>query len=211
MIDWMIEAISFGGCNCDYGCPCQFELRPTHGHCRGFEVSRIERGHFGDVPLPGLHFAMTYAWPGAVYEGDGEMQAIIDERADALQREALITILHGGETEEARTHWWVFRTMSSQVHEPLFMPFVFEADLERRRARASIPGLLEATGRPIVSPATGEEHRVRIDIPDGIEFEIAEIGSITTRATGAIPLELDDSYAQFNMIRHTGRGVIHAR
>ena len=211
MIDWMIEAVSFGGCNCDYGCPCQFERRPSEGHCRGFEAARIERGHFGDVDLAGLHFAVTYAWPGAVYEGDGEMQVIVDERADEVQRQALVTILHGGETEEARTHWWVFHAMSSQVHEPLFLPFEFEADIDRRRGRVSVPGLLEASGRPIVSPATGEEHRVRIDIPEGIEFEMAEIGSITSRATGAVALDLDDRYAQFNMIRHSGSGVIRTR
>ena len=211
MIDWMIEAVSFGGCNCDYGCPCQFERRPSEGQCRGFEAARIERGHFADVDLAGLHFAIIYGWPGAVFEGDCEMQVIVDERADEEQRGALVTILHGGETEEARTHWWVFHAMSSKVHEPLFLPFVFEADIARRRARATIPGQLEASGRPIVSPATGAEHRVRIDMPEGIEFDIAEIGSITSRATGAIPLELDDSYAQFNMIRHNGQGVIRTR
>ena len=211
MIDWMIEALSFGGCNCDYGCPCQFERRPSEGNCRGFEVARIERGHFGDVDLSGLHFAVTYAWPGAVFEGDGAMQVIVDERADAIQREALVTILHGGETEDARTHWWVFHAMSSQVHPPLFLPFEFEVDIEARRGRAAIPGLLEATGRPIVSPATGSAHRVRIDMPEGIEFGLAEIGSITARAGGAVGLELDDRYAQFNVIRHTGRGVVRTR
>src|SRR5262249_12207798 len=63
MVEWMIEAVSFGNCNCDYACPCQFESRPTRGHCRGFEAGRIERGHFGDVPLDGLCFAVLYAWP----------------------------------------------------------------------------------------------------------------------------------------------------
>ena len=99
--------------------------------------------------------------------------------------------------------------MSSTVHEPIFKPIEFEADVERRTARVSIPGLLEATGRPIVSPATGAEHRVRIDIPNGIEFELAEIGSASTRATGAIALDLKDSYGQFNVLRHSGTGVMH--
>ena len=45
---------------------------------------------------------------------------------------------------------------------------------------------LRGNGRPILSPATGERHRVRIDIPNGIEFEIAEIGNATTNATGVI-------------------------
>ena len=172
---------------------------------------RIDRGRFGEVPLDGLHAALLYAWPGAIFEGGGALQAIIDERADPRQRQALATILHGGETEEAKTHWWVFHAMSSTVHEPLFAPIGFEVDLEARRARVAIPGVLQSTGRPIVSPATGEEHRVRIDIPNGIEFELAEIGSASTRATGAIGLDLNDSYGQFNILRHSGTGVVHAR
>lgn len=77
--------------------------------------------------------------------------------------------------------------MSSTVHPPLFRPIGFRSDIERRRARVVIPGVLEAGGHPIVSPATGEEHRVRIDIPNGIEFELAEIGSASTRALGVDP------------------------
>ncbi len=211
MIDWQIEAIMFGSCNCDYGCPCQFERLPSHGHCRGFEVARIESGHFADVKLDGLLFAVTYAWPGAVFQGNGAMRAIIDERASEEQRAALSTVLHGGETQEARTHWWVFHAMSSTVHKPIFAPIHFDIDIEHRKARVSIPGVLESSGRPIVSPATGQEHRVRIDIPDGIEFEIAEIGSATTTASGPIALDLDDTYGQFNWIRHSGTGVIHTR
>jgi hypothetical protein len=212
MVDWYVEAVSFGNCNCDYGCPCQFERRPTQGHCRGFEVLRIDRGHFGDVPLDGLRVALFYAFPGAVFEGGGTMQAIIDERADERQRQALATIVHGGETEEAKTHWWVYHAMCSMVHETIFAPIEFEVDIERRQAKVAIPGPLEATGRPIISPATGEEHRVRIDIPNGIEFEIAEIGSGSAKATtGTIELDLDDSYGQFNVLRHSGTGVVHAR
>ena len=209
MIDWSIEAVSFGNCNCDYFCPCQFERRPSQGNCRGFEVARIERGHFGDVRLDGLSFALLYAWPGAVYEGNGTMQAIIDERADAAQRDALVTVLHGGETEEAKTHWWVYRAMSSTVHDPIYNRIDFDVDIESRTARVTIPGLLQSTGRPIISPATGELHRVRIDIPNGIEFEIAEIGSASTKATGLIELELNDTYGQFNNVRHSGTGVVH--
>ncbi|MCH4564545.1 DUF1326 domain-containing protein [Halomonas sp. EGI 63088] len=142
MIDWSIESVTFGNCNCDYNCPCQFELRPTRGHCRGFEVGQIEQGHFGDTSLDGLRWALLYAWPGAIFEGNGTMQAIIDERADERQRQALIAVLHGEETEEAKTHWWVFHAMSSSIHEPLFKPIDLEIDIERRTARvaSSSPG-----------------------------------------------------------------------
>jgi hypothetical protein len=207
-VDWYVEAVAFSNCNCDYACPCQFELRPSHGHCRGFEIGRIAQGHFRETRLDGLCFVVTYAWPGAIFEGNGEMQVIIDERADPEQRAALVTVLHGGETEEAKTHWWVFHAMSSTVHEPIFKPIDCEIDIERRRARVTIPGVLDSSGRPIVSPATGDEHRVRIDIPEGIEFAIAEIGSASTKATGVVQLDLNDSYGQFNILRHSRHGIV---
>ena len=208
LVDWSIEGVAFGNCNCGYGCPCQFEDLPTHGHCRGLEVFRIEDGHFGDVSLTGLQAVLMYAWPGPIFEGNGQMQAIIDERADETQRDALVRVLHGEETVEEATHWWVFRAMSSTVHEPLFKPIEFEVDIEARKAHLKVPGVIESSGRPIKSPATGEDHRVLIEIPGGIEFTRAEIGSASTKATGAIELDLKDSYGQFNFLYHSTTGVV---
>jgi hypothetical protein len=50
---------------------------------------------------------------------------------------------------------------------------------------------------------------VRIEIPNGIEFERAEIGSASTRAMAAILLNLKDSYGQFNVLpfRHRCRAL----
>jgi hypothetical protein len=101
--------------------------------------------------------------------------------------------------------------MSDTVHPTLFKPIEYEIDIEARTARVLIPGILQSTGSPIRSPATGQPHRVRIDIPNGIEFEIAEIGSATTRGSGAVPLDLRDTYGQFNLLRHSGHGVVHSR
>jgi len=208
MIDWYVEGIAFGGCNCAYGCPCQFEALPTHGNCHGFEVLRIDRGHFGDLDLAGLKTAVLYSWPGAVFEGKGELQAIIDESADAAQRDALNRILVGEETEEAATHWWVFRAMSDTVHDSIYAPIEYEVDMEGRTARVHIPNLLDSTGSPIKSPATGDEHRVQIRIPGGMEFELAEMGSATATVSGVITMNLENTYGQFNHLRHTGSGVV---
>lgn len=208
-IDWLIDGISFGNCNCDYGCPCQFESLPTGGDCRGFEVFEIERGHFGETRLDGLRCAVIYRWPGPIFEGRGEMQVVIDERADAAQREALNIVLHGGETEEAANHWWVFAAMSDTHHPPLYAAIDFTADIAARTARATIPGILRSEGRPIVSPATGGEHRVRIDMPGGIEFDIAEIGSGTSSVSSPmIAFDLASSYGQFNRLRQHGGSVV---
>jgi hypothetical protein len=197
-VDWYIEGIEFSNCKCDYACPCQFESRrPTYGDCRGFASVRIDKGYFGDVTLDGG--ALLYAWPGPIYEGNGECQAVIDERADGRQRDALATVLYGGETNEGGDP---LVGLSDDVeHCP---SAAFQADRIRREHRAArivIPGVLESTAGPIRSPATGAEHRVRIDLPNGIEFESAEIGSSTTRTTASIALDLTDTYCHFTVLR----------
>jgi hypothetical protein len=210
-VEWYAEGTKFGNCNCDYSCPCQFEALPTNRFCCGMEVMRVDRGHFGEVSLDGLTAALLYSWPGAIHEGNGTMQAIIDERADPDQRKALAAILHGEETRDGATHWWVFRAMTSLVHETLFRPIDFQVDVDRRTARARIPGLLEAEGTPIKSQATGKEHRVRIDLPNGIEFEIAEIGSGSTRTSAALALAFQNTYGQFSRFRLSGNGIVRGR
>lgn len=209
MIDWYIEGIEFSNCNCAYGCPCQFEALPTQGHCRGFEVLRIDRGHFGPLLLDKLAVALIYAWPGPIFEGNGELQVVLDARASPEQQAALLKILMGEETDDGATHWWVYRAMSSRVHEPVVGAITFEVDLEARTARIDIPGVLQSVGRPIRG-ATGNEYRVRIEIPDGIEFKQAEMGSASTTSTGAITLDLQDTYGQFNVLRHSSRGVVRS-
>jgi hypothetical protein len=208
MIDWYIEGASFGNCNCDWTCPCQFELLPTHGNCEGFEAVRIDKGHFGDVRLDGLKVALFYSWPGAIFEGKGTTQAVIDKRADQAQREALLAIVYGEHTNEAATHWWVFHAMSDTVLEPLFESIEFDVNIDARIAKVTIPGILQSVGSPIRSPVTGDPHRIRLDMPEGIEFDIAEIGNASTEATGAIKLNLENSYGQWNLVRQTGNGVV---
>ena len=140
------------------------------------------------------------------------MQAIIDENADESQRLALETVLHGKETEEAATHWWVYRAMCDTVHDTLYKPIEYKVDIDGRNARVSIPGVLESTGTPIRPPHGDGEHRARIEIPGGIEFELAEVGNAntSTHADSAIPLQLTDSYGQFHRMRHSGGGVVSA-
>ena len=46
-IDWLIVGKSFSNCNCNYGCPCQFESLPTHGARRGFEVIEFDIAEIG--------------------------------------------------------------------------------------------------------------------------------------------------------------------
>ena len=108
---WEIRGRELVNCNCSYGCPCQFNAPPTYGDCRAVIGYQIDRGHYGDVRLDSLRAALLVSWPGAIHQGNGTMQVIVDESADPRQREALRKIIHGEDTRDMATMWWVFSAM----------------------------------------------------------------------------------------------------
>jgi hypothetical protein len=208
-VEWRVKATELVNCNCAYGCPCQFNALPTYGDCRAAIGYQIEEGHFGAVRLDGLRMAMLVSWPGPIHLGNGTMQLIIDERADAGQRDALVKIMTGEETDDMATVWWVFSAMSPNKLEPLFRPIEVDIDVEARRGRFRVPGIVETVGEPIRNAVTGAEHRARIELPHGFEYRVAEMGSATTQATAAIALPgLENTYAQFAHIHLSNKGVV---
>ncbi len=205
---WMLRGAEFSNCNCDYSCPCQFNAPTSNGFCEAVVGGVIEEGHFNDVRLDGLTFCMLFQWPGEVAEGDGKQQAIIDERADDAQREALRKILHGESTAPGATHFFVFNSTMSEVLPTLFAPVKVNVDIEARRASVEVPGQVESRGEPIMNPHTGTDHRVRINLPNGFEYTTAEIGRGFSKAAAGISITLDDSYGQFNILHMNQDGVI---
>jgi len=208
MVNWTIKAKEFANCNCAYGCPCQFNALPTHGDCKAIVGVDIEQGHHGNTRLDGLKAVALLAWPGPIHEGKGEAQLIIDQRATPAQRESLLRILAGQDTEPGATVWQVFSTTLTQIHDTIFAPIEFAVDIERRTARLLVPGVIEGRGEPIRNPVTGAEHRARIDIPNGFEYRIAEMGRGWSKSAGAIKIDLADSYGQFANIHLCQNGIV---
>jgi hypothetical protein len=153
-VEWEVKATEFSNCNCIHACPCQFNALPDKGFCEAASGIHIHEGRFGDVNLGGLRAVMMWRWPGAVHEGNGAMQVIIDERASPAQRAALEKILTGQETEDMATVWWVFSAMSPTKHPTLFQPISFDVSVEARKGRVEVPGLASITGQPIRNPVT---------------------------------------------------------
>ena len=205
---WMIRGVEYGNCNCDYGCPCQFNAPSTNGFCEAFVCGRSEEGYFNDTRLDGIDWAILLHWPGEISEGNGQQQVIIDENADPGQREALRKILHGESTAPGASHFFVYNSTMSQVFDTLYAPIEVDIDVDARQARFQVPNVVESTGTPIVNPHTGGEHRARINLPNGFEYTVAEMGSGTTKSSGKVPLDLDGSYGQFNILHMNQDGVI---
>ena len=207
--EWRINGTELVNCNCAYGCPCQFNALPTYGNCHAACGYEIEDGHFGATRLDGLRMVMLISFPAAVHRGNGSMQLIIDERATAEQRDALLKIMTGQETDDMATMWWIYSAMSPNKLEPLSRPIEYQVDVEARRGRFSVPGIVETVGEPIKNPVTGAEHRARIDLPHGFEYRLGEMGSASSKSTAAIPLPgLKDSFALFSRIHLSNKGVV---
>ena len=206
-VDWRIRGPEMTTCNCDWGCPCQFNALPTRGDCRAVAAMRIDEGHFGDVDLSGLKWAALFAWPEAIHLGHGEAFVVIDEKADEAQRAALLTILSGGETEPGATIFNVFATTLDKVHDPAFLPIDFEADMERRTGRLAVPGVVAARIEPIRNPVTGDEHRARVSMPGGFEYKEAEYASGGAEAGGPIPQSWSGRHAHIAMLDMSPAGA----
>jgi hypothetical protein len=211
MTPWEIRTIELANCNCAYGCPCQFNANPTHGHCEAVVCNEIIEGHFGDVSLDGLRFGGVFKWPQAIHDGNGEAQPFVDERATPAQREAILKIMSGEDTDPLATVFAVFASTLTEVHAPIFAKIEFDVDVDARTGHFFVPGVAECHGEPIRNPITGAEHRVRIDIPDGFEYEIAEMGSGSATTYGKIQFNLKDSYGQFARLHLNNHGVVKTR
>ena len=126
---WMTRSHTFGNCNCEINCGCQFQLDSTHGFCQFVEGGNIVEGYFNDTSLTGLNWAFMISWPGEIAAGNGKEQVVIDERrADADQREALGKIIHG--QAGGVNHFAVFSSLCTEVLDPLYLPIECEVDIE---------------------------------------------------------------------------------
>lgn len=204
--NWRLEGEWIKNCICAYGCPCDFNARPTHGKCEGFAGMRIIEGHFENTRLDGLSFFIVVHFPGALHEGNGQAQPVIDERADAAQRDALLKILSGEYSAEG-TLFHIFSLIVTKMHDPIFAPVSFQFDQEARTARVDIPGALATTVEPIKNPVTGAPHRIRVVMPEGFEHIEGEVASADIRSEGAIRFETKGTHSTLAHVVQTPQGV----
>lgn len=208
MIEWEIEGLEIGTCNCASGCPCQFNSLPTNGFCEAVFGFQIDKGMFGEVSLDDTRAAALLSWPGPIHEGKGRALIIVDEAASEAQREALLTIFSGGETEPGATIFNVFASTYDEVLQPLFKPIDLGIDVEARRGHIRVDGLVETAAEPLRNPITGEEHRARIELPNGFEYRVAEIARGASKTRGPLEITFSGTHAQFCHLHMTQSGVV---
>ncbi len=204
--NWRLEGEWIKNCNCAFGCPCDFNARPTNGECKGLVGMHITKGNFEATSLDGLSFFVTVQFPGALHEGNGQAQAIIEERATPAQREALFAILSGQNSAEG-TLFNIFSLIVTKMHDPIFEPVQFEFDKDARVARVRIPGVLDTDVEPIKNPVTGAPHRIQVVMPEGFEHREGEVAAANIHSTGAIRFDTKGTHSTLAHVVQTPQGV----
>jgi hypothetical protein len=167
---WTLKGTAFISCNCDYGCPCNFNALPSHGKCEGGWTWQVERGAVDGVPLDGLSFSVYAKWPGAIHEGNGEAVIFLDERADDRQRQAIATLVGG----TAGGPWGVLGWTWPRLHGTFPLPYAVSNDGITSRLTAGDALVFES--EVIKNPVTGAEVHPGILLPEGIVVKRADLG-----------------------------------
>jgi hypothetical protein len=206
---WSIEGAWYKNCNCDPGCPCDFNQAPTHANCEGIVAMRIDEGHFGDVPLDGLKFACALWWPGRIDEGDGHVLPIVDEAADERQREALLTIMSG---QAGGTLFEIFSMVCPHVEDPISAPIEFEFDIESRSGRLRVGDVIASDVETLRGIDPPDPYQVLVRIPGGFEYtgpndeaETALAKTLSVRGPGKLTYEHTDSHSSMAFVKHEGQ------
>lgn len=166
---WHIKGDYILACNCDYGCPCNFNAPPTTGFCEGSGGFQIAEGAYGDVRLDGLKAFMNIKWPGAIHEGNGTQAIYIDDGGTPEQREALLKIVSG---EAGGMPFEVFASTVSKVLEPRFVKI--DLKFAGKDSEATVAGFTKIRFEPIRNPVTEEESFPKVFMPEGFVFQEGE-------------------------------------
>lgn len=183
---WTLNGQVLVTCNCDWGCPCNFNAKPTTGKCEGGWTWHVDNGTFQDTKLDGLNFSVYANWPGAIHEGNGEALLLIDERANPAQRSAIETLLAG----KVGGPWGVLGWTWPTVHGPHSASY--ELTLDGLNTRMKCGDDVEIECGPIRNPVSGAEAHPGVLLPEGIIFKRGDLG-VTTRFRVAKGVEYDHS------------------
>lgn len=186
---WHVSGDVLIACNCDWGCPCNFNAKPTHGDCEGGWIWAIDSGSIDDVALGGRSVAVFADWPGAIHEGGGRATAYIDDGADEEQVAALTRLVRG----ELGGPWALFIN-TYDLDGPDRARF--ETTVDGERSRATVEGVAELAMEAIRNPVSGAEAHPEMVLPEGLVVKQAALtASKVFRVHGDVEYDHSGKYA----------------
>lgn len=170
---WRLETEYIQSCNCDYGCPCNFNALPTTGSCEALVAYHVLKGAFGDTNLDGVTFAWGLWWPAAIHMGNGTGKLYVDRKASPEQVRAIEAITSG---QYGGGVFAIFPSTFSQTLPTEITDIAFHFD--PYDAQLSVKGAGEVKSQHIVNAKTGVPWEGELLLPGGIVFKRGTITSV---------------------------------
>ena len=186
---WHLKADYVETCNCDYGCPCNFNGFPTYGFCRALVLFSIREGNYGDTKLDGIDVIVAESWPKAIHEGNGTLQLYISKHATEDQRNAVINIFYGKAKGEGQ--FALFAPTYKYILEPQYVDI--NKTINGKKSSFSVPGVMDVQVESFKNPVTGEEQETKIQMPKGFIFKIADAAKSKLMSISTTNMNFDHS------------------
>lgn len=199
MSDWNVGGMVLIACNCDWGCPCNFNALPSRGFCQGGWSWMIDQGRVGDVKLDGLGMSLFAKWPAAIHQGGGQAVAFVDERADDAQRAAIGRLLRG----ELGGPWGIFANTYALAGP---FPAAHRLTAAEHRTTLRIGDVVTLELEPIRNPVTGAEVHPEIVLPEGLVLKRASVAASRRFEVARDDVVYDHSgqYTAFGRFEYSG-------
>jgi len=168
--NWNMKSDYVETCNCDYGCPYNFNGFPTYGSCQAIILYHIRSGTYGDTKLDGLDFITAVYWPKAIHEGNGTAQLFITNKATEEQRQAIMSIVSGQAKGDGP--FALFAGTFKYFLEPQLVDI--KVNLNGKKSSFSVPGVMDVQTESFTNPVTGEEQDTKIQLQKGFIWKLAE-------------------------------------
>lgn len=195
---WELSGTAYIACNCDWGCPCNFNALPTKGFCEGGWTWTVESGTVDDVRLDGLSFSVFVKWPGAIHHGNGEGVILVDERATPEQRAAIEALLSG----KFGGPWGVLAWTWPKIHGPHAAGYQITSN--GMRSSIKCDGQLSLEYTSIKNPVNGSEAFPRMILPQGLIVKEGDLGATQTfRVDAGISLDHSGQYGAIGPFRYS--------
>ncbi|MBI4220111.1 MAG: DUF1326 domain-containing protein [Chloroflexi bacterium] len=158
---WAVKGDVISACNCDWGCPCNFNAPPTFGGCDGFYAFHINQGNLGDAKLDGLTVGFALRTPKAIHLGNMTVLLTVDEKATPQQREAIGTIFGG----KVGGPFGAFAPLIVKLIGPEFVPVQWKLDGARSEVRMG--NRVEVRLDTVKNPATAKPATYTLKFNEG--------------------------------------------
>lgn len=177
---WQISGEYMESCNCDYLCPCIFTNslgEVSYDDCTALLVFRIDDGNCDGVDLNGLKFALVIKSGKVMSAGDWVFGAIVDDSANAAQRDALAAIASG---ERGGPPGMIRGNLVSDFRGVEYQPIDIEMDGVKRsvtirdKLKFVVEGVLSklGNGEPIYIDNVGHPANTRLALAKSAETHL---------------------------------------